>query len=290
MSRCGEDRYDEVEVGTELPAQTFPVTRATPGAVRRRLRRLQPDPLEREVRQGGRAARRHRARHVHHGRRRSAWSPTGSATRARSSSTACASPGRSSCPNDDEGARDRGHRQGRRQAGRPQGAGRSAGDDRGPEGAGHVPRGGPTGLIRAVGRTRCAGPPGHRGDAGGPRTWQSSFRVHGPAVQGGCCRAGQRIAGVTISTVRARRQAAVRALTPSSHRPVHARRTAPRTPRRTLSPKVRPVCTRRSNVILRLGSDGPVRSDRRRSTLLSVTIAGATGQRYGYRAFVPRPR
>ena len=50
-------RYDEVEVGTELPAQTFPVHRAEPGAVRGRLRRLQPDPLERAVRHRGRPAR-----------------------------------------------------------------------------------------------------------------------------------------------------------------------------------------------------------------------------------------
>ena len=69
-----------------------------PGPLRRRQRRLQPHPLERARRHRGRPAGRHRARHVDHGRRRDASSPTGPATRARSSTTACGSPGPSRCP------------------------------------------------------------------------------------------------------------------------------------------------------------------------------------------------
>ena len=144
-----------------------------PGPVRRRVRRLQPDPLERARRHVGRPARRHRARHVHHGRGRHASSPTGSATPARSSTTRCASPSRSSCPTtpgaDIEVAR-------RRQGARPRDEARHRRADRDRrrrEGArpGHRRRGprlsGPT---RARGARRPPWPPSRRcGSAARPR-------------------------------------------------------------------------------------------------------------------------
>ena len=43
----GHVRYDDVEVGDELPARRIPVHARRPRPVRRRQRRLQPDPLER---------------------------------------------------------------------------------------------------------------------------------------------------------------------------------------------------------------------------------------------------
>ena len=69
-----------------------------PGPLRGRVRRLQPDPLERPRRHRCRAARRDRARHAAPWRWRAGRSPRGSAaTRARSSTTRCGSPARSSC-------------------------------------------------------------------------------------------------------------------------------------------------------------------------------------------------
>ena len=73
--------------------QTLPDHPGRPGPLRRRLRRLQPDPLERPVRARGRAARRHRPRHVHHGAGRPGGHRLGGGP-ARSSSTASASPSR----------------------------------------------------------------------------------------------------------------------------------------------------------------------------------------------------
>ena len=96
--------YDDVEVGTELPARTFPVTAGHAGAVRGRLRRLQPDPLEREVRHARSACPTSSRTACSPWPRRSGSSPTGSATRARSSSTGCGSPSRSSCRTTTQGA------------------------------------------------------------------------------------------------------------------------------------------------------------------------------------------
>ncbi len=62
-------KYADVEVGTELPAPDYRVTRLS-WCSTRRVRRLQHHPLERAVREGGRPARRHRPRHVHHGQGR----------------------------------------------------------------------------------------------------------------------------------------------------------------------------------------------------------------------------
>ena len=50
-----------------LETQTYTVTPRGPGPLRRRQRRLQPDPQDRPGRHGGRAARRDRARDVHDG-------------------------------------------------------------------------------------------------------------------------------------------------------------------------------------------------------------------------------
>ena len=97
------------------PALTFPVTRGRPGQVRRRLRRLQPDPLERAGRHRGRPARRDRARHVHHGLGRPGRHRLGRRPRRWSRSTRCASPGRSSSRTTTR-ARRRGHRDRRREA------------------------------------------------------------------------------------------------------------------------------------------------------------------------------
>ena len=140
--------YDDVEVGTELPARTFPVNRADAGPVRGRLRRLQPDPLEREVRQGGRPARRHRARHVHHGRGGPGGHRLGRRPgRRRRVRRALHQAGRR--PERRQRARSSRWRQGRRRSWttRPVGPGRPHGDQRGPEGAGHVPRRGPPELV-----------------------------------------------------------------------------------------------------------------------------------------------
>ena len=57
----------ELTIGSCRSATTLPGHPGRPGPVRRRVRRLQPDPLERPGRQRGRAARRDRPRHVHHG-------------------------------------------------------------------------------------------------------------------------------------------------------------------------------------------------------------------------------
>ena len=60
----------DLSPGTELPTPDLPAHPRRPGRVRRRLRRLQPDPLDRPGRHVGGAARRDRARHVHDGARR----------------------------------------------------------------------------------------------------------------------------------------------------------------------------------------------------------------------------
>ena len=61
--------YDDVEVGTEIAAAGVPDQPGRPGPLRRRLRRLQPDPLERASRHAVGLPERHRPRHVHHGER-----------------------------------------------------------------------------------------------------------------------------------------------------------------------------------------------------------------------------
>ena len=57
-------------VGDELPPLSVRVTRADLVRYAGRVRRLQPDPLERPGRHLGGPARRHRARHAHDGARR----------------------------------------------------------------------------------------------------------------------------------------------------------------------------------------------------------------------------
>ena len=70
-------RLTDVAVGTELPELVFRDHPRGPRPLRRRLRRLQPDPLERAGGHLRRPARRDRPRHVHHGAGRPAPSPAG---------------------------------------------------------------------------------------------------------------------------------------------------------------------------------------------------------------------
>src|SRR5699024_10471164 len=62
----GPDRADRRAGARPHPSRDLP---RHPGALRRRLRRLQPHPLQRHRRRRGRAARCHRARHAHDGHR-----------------------------------------------------------------------------------------------------------------------------------------------------------------------------------------------------------------------------
>ena len=77
---------------------------AQPGQVLRRVRRLQRDPLERADRPVGRAARRHRARHVHDGAGRAVRHRLGRRPGPWSWTSASGSPRRWSCPTTTPGA------------------------------------------------------------------------------------------------------------------------------------------------------------------------------------------
>ena len=117
--------FADVAVGDELPPLTLRFDPRPAGPLRRRLRRLQPDPLER-----ARGARRS-ACPASSRTACSRWrwpagsSPTGSGDPGRVRSTRPASPGRSSSPTTTSGADRRGHRRRRRAgSGRPDRAGR----------------------------------------------------------------------------------------------------------------------------------------------------------------------
>ena len=86
------NRIDALE-----PTRDFTVTRADLVRLRRRERRPEPDPPGRGRRAAGRAARGHRARHVHHGARRPGRRRLDPGAEVRRASAA-SSPARSSCP------------------------------------------------------------------------------------------------------------------------------------------------------------------------------------------------
>ena len=85
----------ETTVGDTIGPVTMPVAPRDARRLRQRLRRPEPHPPGRGVRQVGRPARRHRPRHVDDGRRRRRSSRSGPATAGGSSSSAPGSPSRS---------------------------------------------------------------------------------------------------------------------------------------------------------------------------------------------------